>query len=97
MPISARNATVTIAATATQVLPMTSPPRTRYVITNMSVGGQVITISFGQSKGPVLNEGIPLGAGDVIMDSDSEGYECFKGEINAISTAAGGILAVFEA
>jgi len=96
-PIQGRNATVTVGAAAVPVLPMTDPPRTRYFIKNMSGAGVVVTISFGRDKAPVLNEGVPLDPGDMISDSDSGlGYECFKGEILAIATAAG-TLSVFEA
>lgn len=96
MPISARNATVTVGAAAVRVLAMTLPYRTRYAIKNVSGAGVSVTISFGRDKVPVLNEGIVLEPGDLISDSDNQGFECFKGEINAIATGAG-TLAVFEA
>lgn len=96
MPLSARNATVTVGVTATQVLPITKPARTRYVIKNMSGVGVQVTIVFGRDEVAVAGSGIVLDPGDMISDSDSEGFECFKGEIQAIATAPG-TLAVFEA
>ena len=88
---------VTVGATSIEVLPMTSPRRTRYVLRNMSAGGQVITISHGKNKAAVTNEGVPLYPGEPEYDSDSGGgYLCFDGAIQAISTAAGGILSIYE-
>lgn len=96
MPITARNATVVVGAAAVVVLPMTMPPRTRYFIKNMSGAGVQCTISYGRDQVPTLNEGVVLDPGDFIADSDMVGYECFKGEILAIATAAGTV-SVFEA
>ena len=97
MLINARNASLTVGASAVQALPLTTPARTRFALKNVSTAAQVITISFGQGKTPVAGEGIVLNVGEMVADSDNIGYECFKGEINAIASAAGGTLAIFEA
>jgi len=97
MPLEARNTTVAVAVTATRVLDMTLPHRTRFAIRNSSAGAQVVTLSFGHNKAPTLLEGFPLLPGEVWAESDSQDYKCFKGEINAISDVAGAVLSVVEA
>ena len=94
---NARNATVAVGTGAVVVLPETFPRRTRYVLKNTSSGTQIITVSFGQEKLAVANEGIPLSVGAVISDSDSESYQCFSGAITAIADGASAQLSVFEA
>ena len=97
MPINARNASVTVGTSAVIVLPLTSPPRTRFAIKNTSTAAQVITLSFGQEKVPVAGEGVVLNVGETCADSNGDTYEVFKGAILGIASAAGGTVSVFEA
>jgi hypothetical protein len=62
---------------------------------NTSPAGQVLTLNFG-SQPAVANAGLVMSVGQFYIDSDSEGYLCWKGTVTAISSAVGGILSIFE-
>ena len=95
-PTEGRNELVAVGVTAVQLLGLTMPERTRYSIRNSSVGAQVVTLSFGSKKAPVVNEGFPLLPGDVWAESDSGDFRCFKGMITAISDVAGAQVSLVE-
>jgi len=90
----ARNDTFTVGVT-TEIISYDNLRRKAYVLRNSSVGGQVITVAFGEIPAE-LNKGIVLSPGQAFSDADSENYTCWKGKINAISDVAGAILSVFE-
>ena len=69
--------------------------RSVLVIRNTSTGGQNITVSLGNSQA-VANQGILLHQDETFTDSSETVYECFQGQIAAISSAAGGLLSIFE-
>lgn len=89
-----RNDAVTVGATAVTVsLPN---ERTMFVLRNVSTGGQVISIALSDTGEAVANKGIVLNVNDFFGDSDNASYQCWKGKITAIASAAGGSLAVTE-
>lgn len=71
------------------------PQRKVIFIRNNSTAGQVISLIFSNNQQAEAGTGIVLGAGQYIIDSDTEGYECWEGEIHAISSAAGGLISVY--
>ena len=88
-----RNDLVSVGATSVRV----SFERLRKVIyiKNTSTGGQVITIRL-DSGAAVAGYGVVLGVNETLIDSNTEGYMCYQGEINAIASAAGGQVSVME-
>jgi len=88
------NKTLTIGAASQEI----SVPknRTAYSIRNCSVGGQIVSITLSNTDIAVDNVGIVLTAGQSLVESDSENYECWSGSIRAISSAAGAVLAIME-
>lgn len=62
---------------------------------NASTGGQTITIVFSNNKQAEALHGVVLGPAVNFIDCDSEGYECWEGQIHAISSAADGKLAIY--
>lgn len=65
-------------------------------IRNISTAGQVITIAFDNINVAVANRGIVLNAGETTIDSNSEGYKCWNGQISGVSSAAGGVISYME-
>jgi hypothetical protein len=86
--------TVTVGATSIMI----SQKKDRKVIylRNTSAAAQVITIAFDNINPAVAGKGIVLSPGEYVLDSSSEGYKAWNGDISAISSAAGGTLAVME-
>lgn len=83
--------TYTITTASQQVL---TPDTTRRAFAIKNTGAT--TISLGFNKPAVAGTGIVLLAGETFVDSDSgELYTCFKGTVNAYSSAAGGTISVF--
>lgn len=68
--------------------------RSAVIITNTSTGGQVITLAMGQEA--VAGAGIVLSVGGVYQDSRDGQYMPSNKQINAISSGAGGTVAVQE-
>jgi len=89
----ARNDSETVGTTS--VLIAEAVERTGYTISNTSAGGQTITLNLGFNQA-VANKGIPLAPGQAWVDSDGGGYLCHRGVITAISSAAGGTVAIME-
>lgn len=85
---------VTIGATA--VLVSSKRARKSIYIRNISAGGQRISLQFSNVDIAVDNTGIILNTNEFIIDSNSEGYKCWSGDITAISSAAGGVITLVE-
>lgn len=92
--LDANNYAVTVGTTNTKVSEQCFQQRVSITITNISTGGQVISIGDGQEA--VNGEGIVLYAGGVYNDSMDGQYKPSNSIINAISSAVGGIIAVKE-
>lgn len=88
----ARNESLTV-TTASQNITQRDEHRQIFILTNYSTGGQVITITFGQVA--VAGVGVVLNPGEKYGEADGDNFECYKGVINCISSAAGGTLAVY--
>lgn len=90
-----RNEVVTVGTTAISISP--AQQRKNIYLRNVSTGAQVITITFSNNQIAVANAGFVLNPGEYITDSDSGStYEAWDGAISAISSVAGGSLAVVE-
>ena len=68
--------------------------RSSIILSNSSVGGQIITISIDEEA--VVGEGIVLGTGSSWSDTRDGNYMPTQKYISAISSAAGGILSIQE-
>lgn len=88
------NYNVAIADTSTKVSEECFQQRSAIIITNTSPAAQVINISIGQEA--KAGVGVQLGVGGVYQDSRDSGYFPSNLQINAISSAAGGTIAVQE-
>ena len=91
----AYNSTITVGATSVKA--SLAKNRKSYVFRNSSTGGQVITLAFSNFSPAVANNGIVLQAGQFVADSNSQGYFCWSGEVQAIADGAGATLSVMEA
>lgn len=89
-----RNVAITVDATSLQVADVNYGRKVLYM-RNSSTGGQLISITMGTTAA-ILNAGITLSTGQNFADSNSEGYTVWTGQVQAISSAAGGILSLFE-
>ena len=90
----ARNATVAVDTTAVAVAP--ERDRISIYLRNSSTAGQTITLVCSDTQTATVLAGMPLKQGDFIIDSDNEKYECWDGNISAISDVAGAVLSVYE-
>jgi len=90
-----RNNSLAVGTAAVIVAPAPIIKRTSIYIRNTSTGTQRITVVMG-NQAAVVNNGIVLAPDDTIVDSNSEGYECWQGSINAIADAANGQLSIYE-
>jgi len=69
-------------------------PRKSIILTNTSIGGQVITLGIDDEA--ANGEGIVLYAGGNWQDSTESGYKPTQKQITAISSAADGVLSIQE-
>ena len=68
--------------------------RTVLFLTNVSTGGQVISLAVGSEA--ILNKGIVLNPGGFYSESTDNRFTCTQESITAISDIAGAILAIHE-
>ena len=61
---------------------------------NTSTAAQVITLAFDNMNAAVAGTGLIIAPGEYVLDSNSEGYEAWNGQIKAIASAAGATLSV---
>lgn len=85
---------ITIGATGVKVADRDSTRKSIYIY-NSSTGGQIITLLLSNTEAISALKGIVLGPGMSFTDADSEGYECWEGQIWAISSAADGKISVY--
>ena len=88
------NYKVAIADTSTLISQECFQQRSAVIITNTSTAGQVIYIAVGQEA--KVGEGIPLSVGGVYQDTMDAGYKPSNKQIQAISSAVGGLVSVHE-
>jgi hypothetical protein len=90
----ARNEIISVGATSQVILNTDNPRRKVLFIRNTSTGGQVITLNFGGTTA-VANQGVVLQVLDAYIESDDgTSFQCFNGQITAISSAGGGQLSI---
>ena len=89
-----KNISVTVGTTQLEVSPECYQQRSAIVITNTSIGGQVISISIGEEA--KAGQGISLSPGGVYQDSRDGAYMPSNRQVNAISNLAGGTIALHE-
>lgn len=94
--MDSRNTTITVTEVSSQILPR-NPTRQVLVIRNSSTNGATITIHMG-AQAAVVGAGVVLAVAQSLSDADNAGYECWRGEVQAISSVAGAgsVLSVFE-
>ena len=89
------NKNITVDASNKEISPdLTGSQRSFISIVNTSIGTQVIYISIGQEA--VIGQGVPLYQGGVYQESLDAGYKPTNKQINAISSLAGGSVAIQE-
>lgn len=88
------NTSVTVGATSVTV--STARNRKMIYLRNTSTAAQVITIALDNINPAVALKGIVLSPGEFFLDSVSEGYVPWNGDIKAIASAAGATLSVQE-
>jgi len=81
---------------ATSLLISQKQKRKVIYLRNTSLAAQIITIAFDNINAAVAGKGIILAPGEYVLDSSSEGYKAWSGDVKAISSAAGGTLAIME-
>jgi len=87
----ARNVSLTVGTSAVQISPMRN--RSEIVVTN--TGTTNITLSFGQPA-TVAGAGVFLVPYAVYFASTAQGFTVSNQELYAVSSLAGGSVAVFE-
>ena len=91
----ARNASVSVGASSVLVSPtLNENERVVLVITNTSTGGQNISVCWGETA--VAGRGIFLTPNSTWSESVDSGFIPIHTSVEAISSAAGGTLAVHE-
>jgi len=91
------NSNITVGTTAVNISPRKTVSARRSIsIRNSSTGGQVLSVCFSDTENAVANNGFVLSAGQAVIDSSSEGYECWQGNVSVISSAAGAVCSIFE-
>jgi len=97
VPDTTRNESVAVGTTAVEVAPAANAnPRRVIYLRNTSTGVQALNVFFGSKVATSGGGGIVLKPGEVIVDASDGSYECYQGQITAVSDIAAGTLAVFE-
>jgi len=99
MSDNVRNERVLVGTTSTTIARLGDSkfsPRTAILIRNNSPNAaDIITLNIGADVA-VSGSGLVLNKGETWTDSNSEGYQCYQGVIQAICDTADGVLAVME-
>jgi len=88
----ARNGSVAVDTSVVEVSDM----KNRQSFSIMNTGLTTISLFLSDTEGAVAGSGIVLLPNSSLTDSDGGGYECWKGQITAIGSGAGGTLAIME-
>lgn len=91
-----RNETLTVGTSSVQVSANKNRPLMEFVYRNCSTGGQIISLTFSNVNTAVANQGIVLAAGQSVSDTSLFNHIVWSGTVNAISSAAGGTLSIYE-
>lgn len=88
---------ITVNNTSQTILPNAElSGRKLFSIRNSSTGAQVITIYPANNRSVTALSGIVLSVGQTYVESNSEGFECWQGQVQAIASAIGGQVSIFE-
>jgi len=76
---------------------ITPTKRTLFYLRNTSPNAaDIITISLSGNTAAVANRGIVLKQNDQYVETTSDGFICWQGQINAICATANGALTIVE-
>ena len=89
-----RNVTVTVGATSLNISP--KKKRKTIYIRNISTTAQVVTIALDNVNEAVAGVGVILSPGEYFVESTSEGYSAWNGDIKAVASAAGAVVSIME-
>jgi len=89
-----RNTSQTISTTSTKVL--NEQERKFLYIRNSSSGAQIITVVLNDNLPAESLKGIVLSPGQAFVETDSESFKCWRGQVQAISDVAGATLTISE-
>lgn len=91
--VFSRNSLISVTTTSRILCDQRFPtiPRKVLYVRNSGTAGELVTVHFGKDSAAVLNTGITLKNGESYVESNSEGFECWQGQVSAISDAAGGV------
>lgn len=94
--LAASEGSITVGTSAVDILPdlTITGSRKAFVLTNVSTGGQIISLSTGGV--PVANQGIVLYPGGTWSEARDPAFEPTNQKIAAIASASGGLLAYSE-
>ena len=94
---SHRNGQLTVTTTSIPVLDNLVQGQTRvvYVISNISTGGQIITLAFGDTAA-VAGYGLTLNPGNSWTETIESTFVPTNEKTNIISSAAGATVAIYE-
>jgi hypothetical protein len=97
--LNVRQARVGITTTSSKVCDQTDPSSRRKVLylrnTSPNVA-DIITLALSSNAPAVANVGIVLKQHDQYIETQSEGFECWQGAIQAICATANGQLTILE-
>jgi hypothetical protein len=85
-----------VAVGATAVLISSKRERVSIYLRNIGTDGSRISLQFSNTQPAADNTGIILNQNEFTIDSNSEGYKCWSGDITAIASTANGVLSVVE-
>jgi len=87
-----RNNSVSVGTSIVQV----SEATRRSSFSIMNTGATTVYIYLSDTEGAATGSGIVLLPNAALTDSNGGDYKCWQGRISALSSGAGGTLAVFE-
>lgn len=93
-----RQDSVSVGITKVEIFSYANPnsPRKFLYVRNNSTGGQIITLSFGDSQSVAAGKGIVLNPTGSYYETKSEDFEPWQDRIYVISDLAGGTISVVE-
>ena len=88
-----RNDVVSVGTSSVTLAARKNARRAGFSLNNSGAVAATITLSHVAA---VANEGIVLQPGDIYAQSNTEGYVCWQGDIQAISSGAGTTISIQE-
>jgi len=88
------NVNVTVGTTSINISP--KKKRKTVYIRNISTGAQVVTIALDNVNVAVVGVGVVLSPGEYFVESSSDGYNAWTGDIKAVASAAEAMVSIME-